>query len=396
MDSIDVEEIKYALIDNPVELAKNKWGKLAAHAQKELNLAQENQKMYGELKSLIHYYTTYRTRLMSDLESKLHKFKYALENGKNRLANNFGRPGVDSSSGLQGELSSEQKATKRKIEDLVDKIQKIVDRIEAFLKAVPQDDKDLLDIIRSVNQSNWGEGGIGHVGTFGLGNMQFDSWTTNHFRENFSGVKKAEKQILFARNLTIHDDLSELKTLLDSDVESKKAYIELIRSDDNWQNLLQHVHEEMAKRSEIRGEIHEQIGKFKKLNLLLSYKSDNVDKDVCALPEVECCEFNADAQVVQELEYRNSDGGTYPYLVAVETQNGVEKLPVVDVEPLTIEEDLELIDQESPIEVSFTNSFEEALDALRIMVDLTEGEQRQEYIEAVEAMEVMLELETAA
>jgi hypothetical protein len=104
MDSIDVEEIKYALIDNPKELARMKFEKQAAQAQKELSLAEENQKMYGELKSLIHYYNTYRGRLISDLETKLNKFKYALDNGKQKLANNF-----------SGELSAEQKPTRRKL-----------------------------------------------------------------------------------------------------------------------------------------------------------------------------------------------------------------------------------------------------------------------------------------
>jgi superfamily II DNA/RNA helicase/translation elongation factor EF-1beta len=374
MDSIDVEEIKYALIDNPQELARMKLGKELAQAQKEISLAEENQKMYRELKSLIHYYNTYRGRLMSELETKLNKFKAALSNGKQKLDSY-------STSGHTG--SEADKKEKRRMEEMVEKIARIVERMEAFLLSVPQDDKDLLEIIRSVNQSNWGEGVY----------MQFDSWTTNQFRENFSQVKKAEKQILFARNLTIGDDLSELKALLEAEVKSKTLLIEDLRSDEYWQQLLQGVVDEMAKRASVRGEMHEQIAKFKKLNLLLSYKSDNVDKDVCALPEVECCGFNPDSQVINQIEYRNSDGGAHPYVVEVETKRGIEKIPTEEVEPLSIEDEVEPVE----LHISTQQELAEGIEALQVLLEMAVDEtETNELKEAIETLEILIDMEQEA
>jgi hypothetical protein len=220
--------------------------------------------------------------------------------------------------------------------------------------------------------------------------MQFDSWTVNQFRENFSQVKKAEKQILFARNLTIHDDLSELKAQLDAEVKSKALFIEDLKSDDYWQQLLQGVVDEMAKRASVRGEMHEQIAKFKKLNILLSYKSDNVDKDVCALPEAECCGFNPDSQVVQGIEYRNLDGVAHPYGVEVETRAGIEKIPVMDVEPLTIEQDLEPVE----LQVDTQQELSEGIEALQVLLEMAVDEAEiRELKEAIETLEVLIDME---
>jgi hypothetical protein len=149
----------------------------------------------------------------------------------------------------------------------------------------------------------------------------------------------------------------------------------------------------MAKRASVRGEMHEQIAKFKKLNILLSYKSDNVDKDVCALPEAECCGFNPDSEVISGLEYRNTDGGAHPYLVEVETGTGIEKIPVMDVEPLTIEEYLEPVE----LQVDTQQELAEGIEALQVLLEMAVDEAEiMELKEAIETLEVLIDMEEEA
>jgi hypothetical protein len=143
---------------------------------------------------------------------------------------------------------------------------------------------------------------------------------------------------------------------------------------------------ELASRAAIRGELHESVAKFANLNLLLSYQSDNVDKNACVLPQVErqaayrpVLALNA-APEVEEVEYSNVE----PRIL----EGGELEAEQEDV---TLPAGVELIPQ---VEVT-TQDYVDAVEGLRVMVELTEGQERQMYLDAIEGLEVMVELAAA-
>ncbi len=349
MEQIDPEEIKYALMDNPHKMVSLKLDKAMKMAMDEISLATENLKIYGEMKGLIYGYNTYRTSLLGALETRLGKLHHSLTDQEEKVRRFAARPD-----------DFLDKKTGKKAEEMVEKIKNMIGRMENFLKAVPQDDKDLLDIIRSFNATYWDYAGL----------YEFESWTTNNFREAFSKVKKAERQILFARNMTIHDDLSDLKAELETELARKNDYLQHVKSEAFKDEVFNTVHREMASRASMRGELWEQVAKFKKLNVLLSYKSDNTDKIACLLPQTDCCDITTAPQMapVVDVDYVN-----------VETEVGeLEQLPLsLPAEPV------------SAAAEPTGKDYQEAIEAFRVMVDLLEGSEREEYLEAIEAFEVM-------
>ena len=112
------------------------------------------------------------------------------------------------------------------------------------------------------------------------------------YKTLFSKVKKSERQILFSRGLTINDDLGEVRTQLDLELESKQKEREFLLSTENKEKLSAEIAYEVQKRKESAGTLAQMVQKFASFNRVLTYKSDNVDKVNCSIPDVECCPFN--------------------------------------------------------------------------------------------------------
>jgi hypothetical protein len=340
MDALDVEEIKYALIDNPAELTNMRVQKEIANLGKEVTVAEENLKMYGMLKNLIYSYNYYRGEVV----------KYA-----NLFYDNMKRNITISQNAIDNPDTDKERVKKYKI--YLEKFEKMTARMEAFFNAVPQSDRELLDIMRSIRSTDWGY----------IVNS-YPEYQVNNFRNYFSQVAKAERQILKAYDLTIDSDLAPLKEKLEDIIRGVKERIEYVSSADYSQVVYQQVQAELDKRRAVRGTVEEQVAKFKQTNLVLSYPADNVDRNNCIIPEEECCTYNPSQ--VKEPEYYNGENEATP----ITEQVGAVAEPVI----LTPEQELQ--------EIS------EAVEVLELLLEDSESEsEKAEIKEAIEVLELLLE-----
>jgi hypothetical protein len=87
------------------------------------------------------------------------------------------------------------------------------------------------------------------------------------------------------------------------------------------------------------------------------------------------------------------DGVAHPYGVEVETRAGIDKIPIMDVEPLTLEEYLEPVE----LEVSTQEELEEGIEALKVLLEMAiDIAEVRELKEAIETLEVLVDMEEDA
>ena len=188
---------------------------------------------------------------------------------------------------------NEQKEMLRKHKEYLEKLDGLITKGEQFISAAPQDDKVMLEVIASTKRMTlyaYGET-YGRLGSYGVLSEVNDNLYTS-YKTLFSKVKKSERQILFSRGLTINDDLGEVRTQLDLELESKQKEREFLLSTENKEKLSAEIAYEVQKRKESAGTLAQMVQKFASFNKVLTYKSDNVDNVNCSIPDVECCPFN--------------------------------------------------------------------------------------------------------
>ncbi len=281
MDSLDAEEIKYALISDPKELTRMKIDRERKLANAELRVADENMATYGMLQGTLYNYRHYR-KLASDFAATL----------VGRMAEGS-RRAIQNMEGLLSKDGAQAKDEAKKFKAMAAKALAMSARIAAWQATVPQTDKELIDIMRSVSQSSW---------DFWTG---FPDHVFQEYKAYYSKAAKAERDILQAYGLNIDSDLGGLKDKLEAVRQKAVRQARELDSDEYKAKIYQEVSEEIGRRRDVRGNMEEVLERFAQTNIVLSYPFDNTDRTDCVIPEVECCPFNP--QSAAEPDYRDDD-----------------------------------------------------------------------------------------
>lgn len=185
-------------------------------------------------------------------------------------------------------------------------------------------------------------------------------WDYKYMIENYSVLKKAEKSVLNAYGKAWYDDISDIVADINSKLENIVAREEVINSTEYTDNILAEIQAEMDAKKEIRGDLDTQVGRFTSLNHVLSYLSDNTDREGCPIPTDVCCSTHG-IDVIYQDKY-------------------VE--PYVELEVIQVEPEPEIVDVDESIE------WPEAISTLEMLLE--SDSENEEWIEALETLKMLV------
>jgi hypothetical protein len=265
-ESLDPNEIKYALITDIGVLTRFEIKQQASQLSKKANILKANIKDLEEFQDNFERYQNHRTILLSNLTEKINRlfnkslFVYTKPNGNKvevSLATKLSKE----------ELSLFTKADKQKL----DRAYILYDDAKRFSINSVQDDKELIKLTSRLNR------------------MLEQDWDKNlyNFKEYLSKYKKTERSLLTPRGYKITDDFQKIIADFNKEQEQvadqhqelhSKAYQDKIRLE-----IL-----EKKKVLEIKGgSIDDRVKEFASLNYLMSYKFSDIDHTSCKIPTKE-------------------------------------------------------------------------------------------------------------
>jgi hypothetical protein len=249
LESLDPEEVKFALITNLEELAKVEISKQTKIAQRKIETIQHNISVIKDFNRDYKNYERYRTELIEHL---------------NRWTKIIGDYDYIKKPITKTELKKyEEKKRKEIIKDI-----ELFDELQKFSSTVPLEDKELLRMARKVAGRK----------------MYFDHYRIEYFKEYLSKVRKAEKSVLSAGGFTMDDDMKEILAHFEKEQQKALQELEQIKSTAHKQEIVEEIAEK-KKAMAVQGKsIDDRVNEFKKLNYLLDYKFTDVDPLVCEIP----------------------------------------------------------------------------------------------------------------
>lgn len=250
VESLDPEEVKYALITDVQQLSLMKLNQEKARLEQKKSLLSKELETLKDLNQTITGYQRLRDWLRSDLQTILRKLET-----DNVIAN---RPD-----------DSQIKKLNRAERQWVERKLKFFDRLQAFMQASPQTDKQIIQLYGISTESSHHE----------------REWKLKEFMERSTKVKKAERTILHKRGLYLGSDLSSLAGKIEDEERELQDQWEKINSPDYLQGLMSEAAHKKSTLA-IEGEsVDDRVEDFTRLNYLLDYRSSEVDSQDCVLPE---------------------------------------------------------------------------------------------------------------
>lgn len=282
---LDPEEIKYALVEDAGEKFKMKYATIKAEMQRTFDILNENKETMANI--------TYNISELKGNEERLYD-KY--NNNKTswiELAGYFKKLDLKKlkEDGLADKTVKNIELVSKNVNELIEAFNKYT----ANRPHIP----DLLEISRMLRSRNFDVfTDASSLGTqigreikniTGWNTFDDNKWLYDRVVSSYSAVAKAQKSILNAYGKSWHDDLSSIVDDINKRIEEIKLSAEMVQSDEYQKQMIAEIEAEMEQARAIRGDLHEQVDKFAQLNHLLSYLSDNTDKENCPIPEAPCC-----------------------------------------------------------------------------------------------------------
>lgn len=284
---LDPSEIKYALVDDAVEKFKMKYDTIKAEMQRDFEVLNENKKTVSEINYQIEELKTSEERIYNDFNKEKGNWAKYLK--------------YLESVNIKALKEADLNKTIKDIERVTKYTSELLEAVEKYF-ANRYDIALLLEAARMLKMrdfnvftdySNMGKT-ISEKMEEIVSYRSFDLNTYYYERlvRAYSVVKKAEKSVLNAYGKSWLDDLSDISKAVDKKLEALKMQAETIQSEDYKKAMVVEIEAEMEAAKQIRGDLYEQVGKFASLNHILSYLSDNTDKEGCPIPEDICCPTN--------------------------------------------------------------------------------------------------------
>ncbi|WKN32109.1 helicase-related protein [Porifericola rhodea] len=258
-ESLDPEEVKFALYTNIGELVKMELDKQEKENTRKKEVLESEHKTLLTLKGRIKTYQNFRDSLPRKIEELINRVNdYFFGVSKNYEQQYYWR-------------IKDEKQRKA----LLERIQDVVKDVQEFLTSSDRDDKELirvgkrlLNLLGDINSSDW----------------QFNA-DFSEFRAIVPQVRKAETTTLAKRSMSIHDDLSPILEEMETEIQKVEEERQFLRSEENLGKLEAIVREKKAKLQIRPGTITERAQEFATLNYLLDYsQADTMNQGHSLLP----------------------------------------------------------------------------------------------------------------
>ncbi len=284
---MDPQEIKYELVEDPEEKFKIKYETVVKDATRTLAIIQENIETISKIDSHIEQLIESRDEVYGDLKNKSKKW-------------------IEYSGLLKGKvtvLAKKESETKflGRIKDYSEKIDLLTKEFLQFEATNKCDMPLLLKICRDLDIKTFYL--EPERTTFGYKVEQLteeyegEIWSVSHWDyknmiDHYSHVRKAEKSVLNPYGIAWYDSLTKLKRDTDKRFKEASGYLDSLKTDEYKESVMREIESEIAAKKLIRGDLMTQVAKFAEKNYLLSYLSDNTDRENCPIPENGCCATN--------------------------------------------------------------------------------------------------------
>lgn len=249
LESLDPEEVKFALITNLEELAKVEIAKQTKMQMRTIDTIKMNIQILKEFTRDYGYYKSVRSDLLKHIQSWITQFG-SYEHILNPPT--------------EAKLKDLDKENRENIK----KDLELYDEMKALFELVPLEDRAILQLSRKLSAKI----------------SRFEHWRVDYFKEYVAKVKKAEKSILSAGGYTLDDNMQDILDFFDKDLQKASLEMDRIRSGEYRQEIIEEIGEKKKKMAVQGKSIYDRVDEFKKLNYLLDYKFTDIDSYSCEIP----------------------------------------------------------------------------------------------------------------
>jgi len=227
LESLDPEEVKFALITNLEELAKVEISKQTKIQQRGIDTIKMNIQILEEFTRDYSYYKTNRQDLLNHIKNWISRF------------GSYEHIVSPPTEAKLKELDKEQRESIKK--DL-----ELYDEMKSLLEAVPLEDRAILQLARKM---------AGRISSF-------DSWRIEYFKESVVKVKKAEKSILSSGGYTLDDNIQDIIGHFEKDLEKAQLEMDRIKSTDYRKEVIDEIAEKKKKMAVQGKSIYDRVNEF--------------------------------------------------------------------------------------------------------------------------------------
>jgi hypothetical protein len=250
LESLDPEEVKFALITNLEELAKVEISKQVKMQSRKIETVEHNIKVLQEFNRDYASYQKYRQDLIDHIKRWL------------QIIGDYDYVKTPYSKEKLKELNEKPRKEIQKDHELYEELKR-------FFETVPLEDKFILQTARKIAGRK----------------DYFDHWRMEYFKEYLAKIRKAEKSVLGANGFTIDDNIQEIIANFKKDLEKAGEEMSRIKSTEHKVEIIKEI-EEKKKAMAVQGKsIADRVKEFENLNYLLDYKFTDVDPMVCEIPK---------------------------------------------------------------------------------------------------------------
>lgn len=250
LESLDPEEVKFALITNLEELAKVEISKQVKMQSRKIETVEHNIKVLQEFNRDYASYQKYRQDLIDHIKRWL------------QIIGDYDYVRTPYSKAKLKELNE-------KVRKDIQKDLELYEELKKFFETVPLEDKFILQTARKVAGRK----------------DYFDHWRMEYFKEYLAKIRKAEKSVLGANGYTTQDSIPDIIANFKTDLEKAKDELTQIKSTEHKIEIIKEI-EVKKKAMAVQGKsIADRVKEFENLNYLLDYKFTDVDPMVCEIPK---------------------------------------------------------------------------------------------------------------
>ncbi len=282
-DALDPMEIKFNLITDENELVKMKYDTEIKKAEKQKSIKFEKFESFDKLQSSLKDFEYYRKDVLESFEKTNNNIKSFL-----LMIDKFVSEKVQSPLNI---------TDKQKIIDLKNKLKDICQMYSDFIEN--KDYKKLQEIKRAINsrrldceikqsESNLYTLSYSNLNELFNGNYYSSLQGSNYYFDSFMGAyaqcKRYENTLLRPYNLTMFDNIEEIKNDFEKEYKDSERFIEYLKSEEYKNKIINEVRAELMKRQQGIGTLEDRVNEFKNYNCLLSYPFDEEDAENCEIP----------------------------------------------------------------------------------------------------------------
>lgn len=274
---LNPSEVKYELVDDVNEKFKIKYDTYLAESSRDKNVLIESKDIISDIAMEVNRLKDAESSIYSDLTNKSNKWIKYLDFLK----------GID----LKILIESDRKKTADNIKLVIKNVEELINAFNIYISN-RNDIPSLMEVNRMLQQRTFDldyattpREMANHAYSI-VGSSSFDirSWDYNVIKSAYSSLRKAEKSVLSAYGKSWYDDISDIRDDINKRAKDVDFRIEYLESEQFKNNLTYEIERELEAKRELRGDLETQVGRFSSLNHLLSYLSDNTDRENCPIP----------------------------------------------------------------------------------------------------------------